>query len=80
MTLIVCFLSQLGSRKNALEIELNESLRRRRDELQRKIDALGEVEAGDASSDETLEVRQRELRQLRNDIEDATKRSNGDDV
>ncbi|KAH9831249.1 structural maintenance of chromosome protein 3 [Rhodofomes roseus] len=68
--------NELGSRKNGIEIELNESLRRRRDGLQRKIDALGEVEAGDASSEEALEARTRELRELNRDIEDATKRSN----
>ncbi|KZT71044.1 RecF/RecN/SMC protein [Daedalea quercina L-15889] len=68
--------NELGSRKNSLEIELNEGLRRRRDELQRKIDALGEAEAGDASSEEALDARERELRELNRDIEDATKRSN----
>ncbi|KAH9935363.1 RecF/RecN/SMC protein [Fomitopsis serialis] len=61
--------NELGSRKNGIEIELNEGLRRRRDELQRKIDALGEVEAGDASSEEALEARTRELRELNRDIE-----------
>lgn len=68
---------QTGSRKNAIEIELNESLRRRREELRGKIDALGVAETGDATSEEALETRTRELRHLDAEINTLTKRSQG---
>ena len=68
---------QLASRKNGIEIELNESLRRRRTELQTKIDQLGEAEAGDASSDEALAARTRELKALNTSIETLRKKSQG---
>ncbi|KAL6310468.1 structural maintenance of chromosome protein 3 [Sparassis latifolia] len=67
--------NEFGSSKNAIEIELNESLRRRREELRGKIEALGEAEAGDATSEEALEARNRELKALINSIESLTKRS-----
>ncbi|CAL1707049.1 unnamed protein product [Somion occarium] len=66
--------NEFGSRKNLLEIELNENLRRRREELRGKIEALGESEAGDASSAEELEARVRELKNLNNTIEALTKK------
>ena len=43
-----------------LEVELNESLRRRRDELQAKLEFLGETDAGSTFSPEDLEARTRE--------------------
>lgn len=67
--------NETGSRKNAIEIELNESLRRRREELRGKIDALGVAETGDATSEEALETRTRELRHLDAEINTLTKRS-----
>ena len=60
-----------------LEIELNESLRRRREEIRGKIEALGEAEAGDASSADDLDARTRELRALNSSIETLTKKSHG---
>lgn len=68
---------QLGKRKNMLEIELNESLRRRRNELNAKIDALGEAESGDSSAAEELEKKRRELDALNKSIENLTKRTQG---
>ncbi|PSS37846.1 hypothetical protein PHLCEN_2v314 [Hermanssonia centrifuga] len=50
-----------------IEIELNESLRRRRDELRGKIETLSAAEAGDASAADELENRTRELKALSND-------------
>ena len=47
-----------------LEVELNESLRRRRDELQAKLEFLGETDAGSTFSPEDLEARTRELKTL----------------
>ncbi|TFY79932.1 hypothetical protein EWM64_g4080, partial [Hericium alpestre] len=66
--------NQLGSRKNLIQIELNESLRRRQEELRAKLDALGEPMAGDANATDDLEARTRELRALNTSIESQTKR------
>lgn len=60
-----------------LEIELNESLRRRYEELLAKIDALGESREGDSSSAADLETRTRELKTLTSSIEALTKRNRG---
>lgn len=61
-----------------LEIELNESLRRRREELQSKLDSLGEVDAGaSAFSEEELSARTRELKALKSNIKDLQKRAAG---
>ena len=60
-----------------LEIELNESLRRRREELRGKIESLGEAEAGDASAAETLDAKTRELRTLNTSIDGLHKRAQG---
>ena len=60
-----------------LEIELNESLRRRREELKTKIETLGGAEAGDASAAENLEAKQRELEKLNKSIDTLTKRIQG---
>lgn len=68
---------QFGSRKSHLEIELNESLRRRRDELRGKIEALGVAETGDATSEQALEARARELRNLNAEITALTKKTQG---
>lgn len=60
-----------------IEIELNESLRRRREELRGKIESLGEAEVGDASAAESLEARNRELKALNNSIEALNKKMHG---
>ncbi|KAI0371167.1 structural maintenance of chromosome protein 3 [Pilatotrama ljubarskyi] len=66
--------NELGGRKNILEIELNEGLMRRREELRLKIETLGASEAGDSDSDEALDTKNRELRALNNSIESLTKK------
>ncbi|KAI0743763.1 structural maintenance of chromosome protein 3 [Daedaleopsis nitida] len=60
--------AQVGASKNLIEIELNEGLVRRREELRLKIEGLGASEAGDADSEETLEAKTRELKTLNNSI------------
>ncbi|KAH8115688.1 structural maintenance of chromosome protein 3 [Phellopilus nigrolimitatus] len=67
--------NELGSQKNLLEIELNESLRRRREELQAKIESLGESDSGTAFSAEDYEARVRELKTLNKAIVDLQKKS-----
>lgn len=67
--------NELGKQKNMLEIELNESLRRRRNELNAKIDSLGEAESGDSSAAEELEKKRRELDALNKSIDTMTKRA-----
>jgi structural maintenance of chromosome 3 (chondroitin sulfate proteoglycan 6) len=68
----------MDGRKNLLEIELNESLRRRQRELQAKLEAIGEeAESGDGTSAESVDARKRELRSLGASIAAATKRSQG---
>lgn len=69
---------QLESRKDAIEIELNERLRRRYGELKAKIEALAEPEGNDSSSADNLEARTRELRSLNNAIEALRKRVQGE--
>ncbi|KAF9220475.1 RecF/RecN/SMC protein [Gyrodon lividus] len=66
---------EMDGRKNLLEIELNESLRRRQRELQVKLEAIGEAESGNGTSAESLDARKRELRSLGTSIAAATKRS-----
>ncbi|TFY63618.1 hypothetical protein EVG20_g6252 [Dentipellis fragilis] len=66
--------NELGSQKNLIQIELNESLRRRRDELRSKLDALGEPAAGDANAADDLEARMRELKVLNTSIESQSRR------
>ncbi len=60
-----------------LEIELNERLRRRRDELRGKLESLGEAVAGDSSALEDLGSRTRELKTLNNSIEALNKKMQG---
>lgn len=71
------FACQLDGRKNLVEIELNESLRRRQRELQVKLESLGEATSGNDTSTESLDARKRELRSLGISITAATKRSQG---
>ncbi|KAJ7273514.1 structural maintenance of chromosome protein 3 [Mycena haematopus] len=65
-----------AGKKNAIEIELNERLRRRRDELNLKIDELGQP-GDDASSADDLESRTRELRTLNKSIRTLTTKTQG---
>ncbi len=69
---------QISARKNLLEIELNEGLVRRREELRLKIEGLGASEAGDANSEEALEAKQRELKALNNSIDSLQKKIQGE--
>lgn len=57
-----------------LDIELNESLLRRRDELQAKLDGLSDAEGSESSSSEDLGARQRELNALVKSISSLTKK------
>ena len=59
-----------------LEIELNESLRRRREELQTKLESLGEAEAGSFNPAD-LDNRIRELKMLNASIADLQKKASG---
>jgi structural maintenance of chromosome 3 (chondroitin sulfate proteoglycan 6) len=61
-----------------IEIELNERLRRRREELRLKIDALALAEGDEAASADDLEARTRELKTLNNSIQALTKKSQGE--
>ncbi|KAL5530813.1 SMC3 [Sanghuangporus sanghuang] len=67
--------NELGSQKNLLEIELNESLRRRREELQAKLESIGESESGTAFSAEDYDARVRELKLLSKSIQDLQKKA-----
>ncbi|KAJ7285644.1 structural maintenance of chromosome protein 3 [Mycena rebaudengoi] len=67
--------NKLEGKKNAIEIELNERLRRRRDELKTKLDELGEPGDGDSSSADDLESRVRELKTLNTSIQTLTKKN-----
>ncbi|KAH6907637.1 RecF/RecN/SMC [Coprinopsis sp. MPI-PUGE-AT-0042] len=64
--------NELESNKNKLEIELKERLRRRREDIQARLDALGE-EDDDNSSDD-LEKYQRELSKLNSSIQTLQKK------
>jgi hypothetical protein len=68
---------QLESRKNAIEIELNERLWRSRRDLQTRVETLIE-ESCESTSRENLDVRTRELRALNGSVEILTKRAQGD--
>jgi structural maintenance of chromosome 3 (chondroitin sulfate proteoglycan 6) len=67
----------LGRSKNIIQIELNESLRRRRDELRSEIEGLGEPEAGDANAADDLKVRKHEITSVNNAINALTKKVQG---
>jgi structural maintenance of chromosome 3 (chondroitin sulfate proteoglycan 6) len=68
---------QLGRSKNIIQIELNESLRRRRDELHSEIEGLGEPEVGDANAADDLKVRTHELSSVNNATITLTKKVQG---
>ncbi|KAI0289328.1 RecF/RecN/SMC [Multifurca ochricompacta] len=66
--------TELGRNKNIIQIELNESLRRRRDELRSEVEGLGEPEVSDASAADDLKVRAHEMSVVTNAISMLTKR------
>ncbi|KAI9463542.1 structural maintenance of chromosome protein 3 [Lactarius psammicola] len=66
--------TELARGKNIIQIELNESLRRRRDELRSQIEGLGVAEVGDASAAEDLKVRTHEMSSINNAINTLTKK------
>ncbi|KAH9957888.1 structural maintenance of chromosome protein 3 [Russula dissimulans] len=66
--------TELGRSKNIIQIELNESLRRRRDELRSQIEGLGEPEVGDANAADDLKVRTHEFTSVNNAISTLTKK------
>ena len=68
---------QLARGKNIIQIELNESLRRRRDELRSQIEGLGVPEVGDASAADDLKVRTHEMSSINNAINTLTKKAQG---
>ena len=59
-----------------IDIELNENLRRRREELRGKIESLGEAVAGSAGPGD-LEARKKELDTLDSSIADLRQRTIG---
>ncbi|KAF9066420.1 structural maintenance of chromosome protein 3 [Rhodocollybia butyracea] len=67
----------LESKKNSIEIELNESLRRRREELRSRIDLLAESEGEVSGSADDLEARIKELQTLEVSIASLTKKTQG---
>lgn len=67
---------QLESCKNLLEIELDEKLRRRRDELRGKIDTFS-TSGQQQSTVEDIDGRKAELKQLRKQIDDLTAKLDG---
>ena len=60
-----------------LEIELNESLRRQREELQAQLDSLNDADTGAEFSADDLETRVRELKVLINSINGLQKKATG---
>ncbi|KAH7334862.1 structural maintenance of chromosome protein 3 [Rhizoctonia solani] len=61
--------TELGTRKNMLEIELSESLKRKRDELRTKIDSLAHVDTDDLeSTGADLTAKTQELEALNDSI------------
>jgi structural maintenance of chromosome 3 (chondroitin sulfate proteoglycan 6) len=68
---------QLGRSKNIIQIELNESLRRRRDELRSQIEGLGDPEIGDVNAADDLQVRTHEISSVNNAINTLTKKVQG---
>lgn len=72
---LACY--QLESQKNAIEIELKESLRRREEDLQTKLEALGDPADDGITTSDDLESRTRELRALNASIDSLTRRVKG---
>lgn len=60
-----------------LDVELNEKLKRQSEELQVKLERLGEADTGNAFSVEDFEARSRELKGLNASIVNLQKRASG---
>ncbi|TFK53843.1 structural maintenance of chromosome protein 3 [Heliocybe sulcata] len=67
--------SDLGTKKEIIEIELEETLRRRREELREKVQLHGDSDLGSDASEDTLKARTRELRSLNASIDSLVKRT-----
>jgi len=52
-----------------LDIELNENLRRKRNELEGMLESLDDAPLGDSSDTTTLEARVREMKALQDSVE-----------
>ena len=74
---------QLERAKDLLEIELNENLRRRREELRARLDTLdtsGGQDDQNATGGEDLEARKKELKKLDKQIQSLNRRLDGKDT
>ncbi|KAF9038262.1 RecF/RecN/SMC protein [Hymenopellis radicata] len=67
--------SELESRKNIIEIELNEKLYRRRDEVRSKLEALQDAAGIEESTADDLDTHTRQLTALNSSIHTLTKRT-----
>lgn len=70
-------LLQLESQKNTIEIELKESLRRREEDIQARLEVLGEPADDGTTTADDLGSRTRELRGLNSSIDSLTRRVKG---
>lgn len=70
---------ELEKKKTGLEIELNERLRRRRDELRARAEGMANRidEGGGAGGEDEIKTRERELRVLNNNVATLSKRVKG---
>lgn len=68
---------QIADRKNTLEMELNESLRRRRDEIRGKLESLSNPGRDNSSALGDFGARQRELKLLQVSIDDLGEKITG---
>jgi structural maintenance of chromosome 3 (chondroitin sulfate proteoglycan 6) len=62
-------LLQYNRDKTMLEIELDENLRRKRNEIEGMLETLDDVPLGDASDAASMETRARELKALQASVE-----------
>lgn len=69
-------LFQLATKKSLLEIELNERLRRRREELRGKIESY-EVAGPANDQNEDIAARKQELKRLERSIDELTEKLDG---
>lgn len=76
-TVLIASFLQLESQKNAIEIELKESLRRREEDIQAKLEVLGDPADDGTTTADDLESRTRELRALNTSIDSLTRRVKG---
>jgi structural maintenance of chromosome 3 (chondroitin sulfate proteoglycan 6) len=71
---------QIESKRNVLEIELNENLRKRKEELRTKLDNISTAAADATGSVEDLDTRRRELKNLGTAIENLRKQETSKDL